>query len=533
MKRSFFNLLVLTGFLSGCISGFETNNIAQLTFNPKFALPLVNSTFGFKEFLENSDSASIIEIDETGLITLVYDSGPIFSQDAESHIKIPNTTTRESFSFTTGELVALPIDLTITKKQTFSFTIVTPEGDEIDSVFLESGEMKLDLDSNFPASGEAIFRFLSLSSNGVIEEDKFEWEYNGQQPSFDFTDIIDLSDLKVDLTENGTSVNRFIFEVEITLFYKGEDVFDNQSFDLSLELLDFEFKSIFGKIAERSITADADTIKLNFFNNLGEGSFQLDKPEINLTIGNGFGIPVEVQLNSLIGSNDTKEVQLTGSITDPQVIGFPAVEQLGDTIFTLLSINADNSNLGDVLSILPNKIIYGFQGTLNPQSLTNENFALRESELNMSLEIRVPLIGSASNLKATKEYPFDGAADVSNIVFALFQVFTDNGFPFSLDLQIHFLDPNGNVLETLIDEIDQRIVEAAKVDGEGNVTESSQKTVQIQFSADKINRIQDATSIRIEAIINTTNNGANSVKILDNYEMQIKIGMQTEFALTF
>lgn len=533
MKKYISIFIIGTSLLTGCISGFETNKIAQLTFNPRIALPLVNSTFGFKEFLENSDSLSIIEIDDSGLITLVYDSGPLFSQDAGSQIVIPATSTRESFGFTTPELLPLPIDLTISKKETFSFTIETPEGDEIDSIFLESGIMKLDLASNFPASGEAIFRFLSLSRNGVVQEAKFEWQYNGQQPSFDFTDIIDLSDLKVDLTENGTSVNKFIFEVEITLFFEGEVVFDNQSFDLSLELLDFEFKSIFGKIAERPISALADTIKLSFFNNLGEGSFQLDRPEINLTIGNGFGIPVEMRLNSLIGSNDTQEISLTGLITDPQVIGFPTLNQLGDTIFTTLSINSDNSNLGDVLSILPDKIIYGFQGTLNPQGLTNENFALKESELNMSLEIRVPLIGSASNLKATKEYPFDGATDASGIVFVLFQIFTDNGFPFSLDLQIFFLGPDGNVIETLIEEIDHRIIEAANVDADGNVTASSQKTVQIQLNADKINRIQDATALRIEAIINTTSNGAGSVKILDNYEIKIKIGMQTELALTF
>ncbi len=531
MKRLFFILLIATAIFSGCLNGFETNKIAQITFNPTLAVPLVNSTFGFEEFLESADSISVIEIDETGLITLVFDSGPLFSQDAASYITIPNTTTQESINFTTGELVALPIDLTITKKETFSFTIVTPEGDELDSIILESGSMGLSLTSSFPASGEVILRFLSLSQNGVILEDSIDWVYNGQQPSLDFTDINDLSDLKLDLTDNGTSVNRFIFEVEITLNYTGQPVSANQSFDISLELLDFEFKSIYGKIAERSISAASDTIILDIYNNIAEGSFQLDKPEINLTIGNGFGIPVEVKLNSLIGANNTQVVGLTGSITDPQVIGFPTIDQLGDTIFSTLSINADNSNLSDLLSILPDKIIYGFQGTINPQGLTSNNFALKESVINMGLEIRIPLIGRVSDLKITKDFTFNGG-EVDGIVFALFQVSTDNGFPFSVDLQIHFLDPNGNVIETLIEEIDQRILEAAKVDGAGNVTESSQKTVLIQMDADKINRILEASTIRIEAIINTTNNGASTIKVLDNYEMQIKIGMQTEFEIT-
>ena len=446
MKRLFFILLTITAIFSGCLSGFETDKIAQITFNPTLALPLVNSTFGFGEFLEKADTISVVEIDESGVITLVFDSGPLFSQNAASYIEIPNTSTRESFNFDFVELVPLPIEITVTKKETFSFTISTPEGDEIDSIFLESGKMKLDLDSNFPASGETILRFLSLSSDGIVLEDTFAWQYTGQQPSFDFTEVFDLSDLKVDLTNNGTSVNTFIFEIEVTLFYNGEEVFENQSLDLGVELLDFEFKSFFGKIAERSISAASDTIMLDIYNNVREGSFQLDKPEINVTIGNGFGVPVEIKLNSLIGTNETQEVGLTGSIADPQIIGFPTIDQLGDTIYTTLSINSDNSNLGQLLSILPNKIIYGFQGTLNPQGLTSNNFALKESELNMALEVRIPLIGRASDLKVTKEFTFNGASDVDGISMAIFQVKTDNGFPFSVDLQIHFLDINGNVL---------------------------------------------------------------------------------------
>ena len=92
---------------------------------------------------------------------------------------------------------------------------------------------------------------------------------------------------------------------------------------------------------------------------------------------------------------------------------------------------------------------------------------LKESELNMALEVRIPLFGRASDLKVTKEFTFNGASDVDGISMAIFQVKTDNGFPFSVDLQIHFLDINGNVLVTLIEEVDQRIVEAASVDGAG------------------------------------------------------------------
>ena len=176
--------------------------------------------------------------------------------------------------------------------------VTEEERDEIDSVLLKSGELELKMLANFPAAGEVKFRFLSLSQNGQLVEITYPWQYSGTQPVLDQIDILDLSDLKMDLTDGGTTVNTFNFEVEITLNYEGQPVLPTNSLEIEVKLLDATFKAIYGKISERTIDPVSDTLKLDFFENLISGSFFLDEPAISINIGNGFGLPVTVNFSS-------------------------------------------------------------------------------------------------------------------------------------------------------------------------------------------------------------------------------------------
>ena len=117
-------------------------------------------------------------------------------------------------------------------------------------------------------------------------------------------------------------------------------------------------------------------------------------------------------------------------------------------------------------------------------------------------------------------------------LLALFQLRVDNGFPLNTELQLFFVDATGQILDVLI-EGDPTIMDAAPVDADGIVTASVEKLIQIELDAEKINNIQNATTILMEATFNTTDNGNVSVKMLDSYKINIKIGLQTEFEITF
>jgi len=174
LKRvSFTFILVCIFLLSSCLGDLDTSKIGKLTINPSIAIPVINSTIGFIEFLSATDTITEIQTDSEGLISLVFDSGPLISQNLKSYINIPATTTTESINFSNQELASFPVNLQITKTDNFVLDLETDEGDLIDSVFLESGNLALRLTSSFPASGEITFRFLSLTDEELVKRDIF------------------------------------------------------------------------------------------------------------------------------------------------------------------------------------------------------------------------------------------------------------------------------------------------------------------------------------------------------------------------
>ena len=523
MKKVFY--ICVLAILAGCNLDLATDKIAPITVNPSIAIPIINSTFGFDDFVNSIDSIALIETDAEGLITLVYDSGPLFSRNLASYLDVPDRTTTQSIVFANPELTGLPISLQANKTDQHTFSVVTTQGDLLDSIFLEAGSMRLELQSNFPASGEITLRFNSLTRNGIPVESTFQWSYNGAVPSFNLSEIQDLSGLKLDLTNNGTTQNTFLFETDLTINYEGQGVPAGTSFDLTVELLDFEVLSLYGNLAQRTLDPISDSLQLDFFDNIDSGTFYLDQPEINLTIGNSFGFPAEIYLNSVVASSARQQVGLTGSVTNPQAINAPTISNVGDTAFSVLSINGVNSNLGNLISILPNEIRFSVGGSLNPNGSISQNFALKESMINIDMEVRVPLIGRATNLKAVESINFDGSSDLNNLEKVIFQVKSINGFPFSVDLQAYFLDRFGQVIDILIEDDNVRLLEGAQVDAQGNVIATSEKVFQVEMDATKIGQLQNATSIRVETTFHTSNNGMTIVKVKDNGQVTIKIGM--------
>ena len=100
-----------------------------------------------------------------------------------------------------------------------------------------------------------------------------------------------------------------------------------------------------------------------------------------------------------------------------------------------------------------------------------------------------------------------------------------NSLPFSVDLQILFVDRFGNILEKLSDENGVPVLVGGEVDSEGNVISASSQVIQIEMDQDKIDRILSAESLIVEVVFSTSNNGNSTVKVKEDQKVTIKIGM--------
>lgn len=514
----------------GCVGDFNTDRIASQTISPTLSFPLINSTFTMEQFLSAADTITAISVNEEGVITINYESDPVFNQDLKSFIVFDELEAQEQLQLENEEIQALPIDFTITKTKRYEIEITTDENDELDSVFLFDGDLELHIQSMIPVSGSITFRFFSLEKDGQVAEETFDWTYNGTLPSIDITKVADLSNLKIDLTKF-PGINRFVYDVEVTLEYEQEPIPPDARIEFGLKLLDFDIGSVFGRIGERPLEAVSDSIALDFFSNI-EGEFSLTEPRLYLHVANSYGIPAEVTLNSLVASNGVTQLALEGVVNDPQEIAAPSITQMGDTVFTTLSISNQNSNLGDLISLAPTSLAFLFSGSISPGGPSTQNFALSSSIINLSAGLEVPLIGRASDFRATKTISFDGAKDIEQLKEAFLRFNTENGFPLSLGLQVAYFDRFGNKLGDLLPD-GQLVLEGAAVDGDGNVVENSKRITEITLDEATLELLQQAESLIIEARFQTTDNGQVDIRITESQLLTIKVGIiaSTELGL--
>ena len=134
----------------------------------------------------------------------------------------------------------------------------------------------------------------------------------------------------------------------------------------------------------------------------------------------------------------------------------------------------------------------------------------------------LPLYGQASNFIATDTFVLDFST-YQKVKAAEFKFVTENGLPLSVDIQGYFMDDNGLILDSLLQQ-KERVVAAAPVDGEGIVTNTVEETKYIDIPADRFAQIRSAKKLLLLASFSTLNNGEIPVKILSGQSTDIRLG---------
>jgi hypothetical protein len=158
----------------------------------------------------------------------------------------------------------------------------------------------------------------------------------------------------------------------------------------------------------------------------------------------------------------------------------------------------------------------------------NRNFITDGGRVKMRMEVLMPLFGAAWDFAFRDTTPFDPGVDISEYLeSAQVRCIITNGFPFDVELNIDFTDSAYHVLQTLQSESEyERIVESAKVDNNGIVTQQTVRKTDFFLDRNEASMLKDVRHIIIRAKGNTSNNGEDLVKIYDHYRMDFKLGLK-------
>lgn len=521
--------------LSSCFKELsdKVNDVEEIKWSPELALPLTNGSFAIAEFADelSGEKFSTTSTDE-GLVVFKYSNDNLFSTTAAELVTVNDESYSTSLQPKAIAIPDLPITGSISDTVVHEFNGSTPEGDKLYTIIINDGVLDMNISGDFPSSGELLIIFDAITKDGIPLETLFTWNFDGTNTQ-QFQSSMSLKGTEIDYTDNGTTFNKFVFTTILTLNYEGQAITITNALDFILDIKSLQLAQASVTVGQRTITTETDTVILNLINEVKRGTYYFDEPSISFNFSNSFGLPVQISMNSLIAHSESHgDLALTGDIVNtPQSIGYPSIDEIGESINSNLTINHLNSNLPDILAWQPDKIIYDFAGIVNAEGNDDVHFILDTSRIYTSVELELPMIGSFRNLTYVEGYDFDGSI-IEDVESALFRLTTTNGFPIDADVQVYFFSGAGALIDSLIYD-DSSILVAGLTDVNGKVSEPTVKVVDVVVQNERLTSISNATRMRLRATLNSSENGAKTVRIYENDQLNLNLFVQTEFEVVF
>ncbi len=512
--------------LSSCTEDyFEFDKFKVDPIKPEIAIPLINSSLTPRDIFLSKETPDIITTDENGLISILFEKGG-FEVNTTDLFRLQDQSYTESIGLTATEVGDFPIQGTITKTFTTSYNFTNQSGVRVDSILAKSGLLDLNISSDLKHGGSIKVTFPSFIENGIPLSFDLPLNYTGTTPVV-ASNSKDLTNYKLEV--DNTNGNTIPVIYEITLSYNGNPISSQDSLRFSISTNNLAFRSFYGFAGQQNINFDLDTLPLEFFDGASGGNFYSADPKLTINAINEFGIPIAVDFERFDAKTVNSGVLPIQLPQNPITINSPT--RVGDSAITESVLNANNSNIDNVVSSLPTDFIFKFSANTNPNNTAFQNFVTDNSKATVNIKFELPLVGTVSDyvLLDTLDFEFD---NTQLLDAATFRTNISNGFPVDADLQIYFADGNSKILDSLF-EGQKQIITSGSINNQGVVVQETKALMDTKIDKSGLTNIFRSSKAIIKADLSTTNNGASIVQFYDNYRIEVKLGMKATFDLDF
>lgn len=398
---------------------------------------------------------------------------------------------------------------------------------------LSSGKLKLTVKST--ATEDLIFTYYvpaaTLGGSYISFTDTMRALGVGEDTVL-YTREFDVSGYDIDLTGPGQDdANTFSAYVDVTTtdslaISNGQVVFTilNEMVDIVpaygkgyLGQYDFSQTNISSRIDEmkmfQSGIVDIEQIDLvlKVINTIGaEARF---KPEYFTAVNNRTGVSINLthpELNVSVNLNRAIE---TGSPSNPVL----------PTMHTYY-FNGGNSNLDQIVELLPDEIQFSAQMKLNPYGNISgyNDFYYTSFPARVEMNIQAPLKFSISQLMLidTIDNPFTNLDILDNVIDGEFIVRAENKFPLEFKIQLYSLDDLGVITDSVLVS---DIIPAAPVNAMNRVDSPVSADLVASVNSQKLNHLKTATSIKLKARVNSLPVSAGRLQMYIDYYLKIKL----------
>ena len=399
---------------------------------------------------------------------------------------------------------------------------------QIKNAKLKSGKVKIEVVST--AQDTLFFDYIipSITENGVPFSTKEKvlpatpTQAAHYFKEFDFTNW----DLDLSLKNQGKdTVNTFRSELTGRINYTGKKIYlslkDSMAINLTMENLVAEEAN--GYLGDTTITfSGSQTISnLAGFQN---AKLHLNKTKVLLSINNGLGAEGNLTINKFEGENTTsnQKLNLAGTVLQSPFQVNAATNPPFKSVESVLNISETNSNINEIISLLPNKVNYSVAISLNPSgNVVYTNFLKKESEINAVALLETPL-----SLKIEDWQIFDTTSldlsillQLNNVENGALNLFVYNGFPFEITPTLYLLNDEYSLLTTL-STTDKAL--ASNIDSNGKTTSEVKSTLKFVLNNVQIEALKKAKYLAIK--IKIASSPTTFVKLYSNYGLKLNLG---------
>ena len=428
--------------------------------------------------------------------------------------------------------VILPVQevVSIEEKDTISFD--PGEDVEIDEIKILSGDLNYSLNALVPIKASVTVTLpTSLRDGNPVTETLTV------NPNTTLNGNISLINSIIDMGTIATQpYNMLPVNYGLEVSSDGQMVNFNNTDEVSIEMemLDPGIDYIKGYFGQYGDTIDTDTLDLGIEDVLENitGSFSLSNPSVSLNYRNSFAIPVEIDLDAVgYKGSDSVDIDL-----DAETLSYPAAPAERD-VNDAFTINSINSQLPELISMLPEKIRFGGSAVMNPAGNTGsrDNYIFGDSRFLGDLEIEVPLemrinnlhfADTVDNFMQDTEIDEESPVTPEDVEYLRIQFTAENGFPLGISLTMSLYDSTSASIKSTIDATD--LLEAASVDSNGRVTEPVECSTELEITSEFWDAVNDADKIIFNITLVTTDDGTKDVKIYSDYYIEYKVALQVK-----
>jgi len=481
-------------FLFACGSDVDvTVDVEGIAYEAEFAIPVIkDASISFTELWQNNEPGQSLIVGPNGELVFRYESDPVqvTTLDIIGELEFPVVT---GLTDTLSRLpFALPANLVIEEAAIsggvllFQFQPIT---DRVVNITFTLPHIKL---NGLP---------LEITTTGFtgatlpIDLLGYTFEPDGNELTIKYT-AVDAEGNQV-LLENAGIIAR----PRLT-FVKG--TWGREEFPLT------------------TTTVPIDLYDERFLN----GHIRFAEPTITAIIESSFGLPIRSQVDILNAYTKAgARMPIDASAIDGVDINYPLLAERGISKETVLQIDYTNSNIVEVFDTQPAELEYGLTAIANPEDDQDLTVFIEDtSTFKAQVIVEVPVVGSTESFtaKETFDVPFE---DIDEIAEGEFKLIVENELPVGAQLQFYFIKGEKQIIDSLFQDLPQ-LVEAAAVDGSGNVTTTAETTTFIPIEADKMKNIIEADKVQVKAVFQTAGGGAQDVVIKAEQMIHFRMGLK-------